>query len=150
MDEAKIDKIINQHQGDAGSLIQLLIEIQHENRWLSKEILEKVSKKLKIPLSQVQHVATFYKSLSVNPEARHEIHVCNGTGCHVRGASQLVDKVQNTLGIKPGETDAESKFSLEATTCLGCCAAGPAISVDGKLHRSMTPDKVEDMLKRYE
>ena len=147
MDKAKIDKLINQHQGDAGALVQLLLEIQHENHWLSKEILERVSKKLDVPLSKVQHVATFYKSLSVNPEARHEVHVCNGTSCHVRGSGRILGTFQDLTGIKPGEADPNLKFSLQATTCLGRCASGPAMTIDGKLHSNMTPAKTEDVLK---
>ena len=150
MDDAKIDKIINKHQGDASSLIQLLLEIQHETHWLSQEILVKVSKRLRVPLSQVQHVATFYKSLSVIPEARHEIHVCNGTGCHVRGASRLVDKVEDLIGIKAGETDPDLKFSFETVTCMGRCASGPVMVVDRKHHSKITPAKAEDVLKGYD
>ena len=147
MDEAEIDKLINKHQGDAGSLIQLLLEIQRENHWLSKEILEKVSKKLNVPLSKVQHVATFFKSLSVVPDARHEVHVCNGTSCHVRGSGRLLNAVQGATGIMPGEADPNLNFSLQATTCLGRCASGPAMTIDGKLHSNMTPAKTEDVLK---
>ena len=149
MDDAKIDKLINKHQGDAGSLIQLLLEIQHENHWLSKEVLEKVSKKLKVPLSQVQHVATFYKSLSVIPESRHEIHVCNGTGCHVRGSSRILETVKDVTGINPGETDPDLKFSLEAVTCMGRCVSGPVMVVDGKHHGKLGPSKTKDVLKGY-
>ena len=150
MDDAKIDKIINKHRGEASSLIQLLLEIQHENSWLSKEVLEKVSKKLKVPLSQVQHVATFYKAFSVIPEARHEIHVCNGTGCHIRGSSRVLDAVQDMTGIKPGETDPDLRFSLGAVTCLGCCSSGPVMVVDGKYHRKIAPTIIDDVLKSYD
>ena len=150
MDEAKIDKLINKHQGDASSLIRLLQEIQHENHWLSKEVLEKVSQKLKVPLSQVQHCATFFKSLNVAPEARHEVHICNGTSCHIRGSSRIIDAVQELTGIKPGETDPELKFSLEAVTCLGRCASGPAMVIDGKPLGRLDPAKTEDILKSYD
>ncbi len=149
MDDAKLDKIINEHQGDAGSLIHLLLEIQHENHWLSKEALEKVSLKLNVPLSKVQHCATFFKSLSVVPEARHEVHICNGTSCHIRGSSRIIDAAQELTGIKPGETDPDFKFSLESVTCMGRCASGPAMVVDGKPHGRMNPAKVEDVLKGY-
>ncbi|MBI2850867.1 MAG: NAD(P)H-dependent oxidoreductase subunit E [Chloroflexi bacterium] len=147
MDNAKIDRIIDRHAGDASSLIQVLLEIQHENDWLPKEVLEKVSKKLNVPLSRVQHVATFYKSFRVVPEGLHEIHVCNGTGCHVRGAPRLLDKVQDITGVKAGETNSDLKVSLEVVNCLGCCSSGPVMVVDGKYHSKVSPVKAEDVLK---
>ncbi len=86
MDTDRIDRIIDKHQGDASSLIQVLLEIQSEHHWLPKEALERVSERLGVPFTQVLHVATFYKAFSLVPKGRHEIHVCVGTACHVRGA----------------------------------------------------------------
>ncbi|UCG67589.1 MAG: NAD(P)H-dependent oxidoreductase subunit E [Deltaproteobacteria bacterium] len=150
MDNGKIDKIIDKYQGDAGSLIQVLLEIQSENRWLPKEALEKVSKKLKVPLNRIQHIVTFYKAFSLVPKGRHEVHVCTGTACHVRGAPRLLDSVQDLIGIRPGETDLDLKFSLETVNCLGCCALGPVMVVDGEYHGKMAPAKSEEVLKDYE
>jgi len=150
MDDDKIDKIINKYQGKASSLIQVLLEIQRENRWLPKEVLEKVSKKLKVPLSQIQHIATFYKAFSLVPRGRHEIHVCMGTACHVRGSPRILDAVHRTTGVGPGETDSDLKFSLETVNCLGCCAMGPVMVVDGKHHGKIAPAKAEDVLKNYD
>jgi NADH-quinone oxidoreductase subunit E len=147
---SKIDKIIAKYQGDAGSLIQVLLEIQRENRWLSKEALEKVSKQLKVPLNRIQHIVTFYKAFSLVPKGRHEVHVCTGTACHVRGAPRLLDSVQDLIGIRPGETDMDLKFSLETVNCLGCCALGPVMVVDGEYHGKMAPAKSEEVLKNYE
>jgi NADH-quinone oxidoreductase subunit E len=150
MDESKIDQIIDKHQGKADSLIQILLEIQSENRWLPKEALEKVGEKLQVPFSRIQHVATFYKAFSLVPKGRHEIHICMGTACHVRGAPRVLDTVQDLLGIRPGETDLDLKFSLETVNCLGCCALGPVMEVDGKYHAKMAPAKIEDVLKNYD
>ena len=150
MDHDKIDQIINKYQGDASSLIQVLLEIQSENRWLPKEVLEKVSKKLKVPLNQIQHIATFYKAFSLIPKGRHEIHICMGTACHVRGSPRLLSTVQDLIGIRPGETDLDLKFSLETVNCLGCCAAGPVMAVDGKYHGKIAPTQAEDVLKNYD
>jgi NADH-quinone oxidoreductase subunit E len=147
---SKIDKIIAKYQGDAGSLIQVLLEIQRENRWLSKEALEKVSKQLKVPLNRIQHIVTFYKAFSLLPKGRHEVHVCTGTACHVRGAPRLLDSVQDLIGIRPGETDMDLKFSLETVNCLGCCALGPVMVIDGEYHGKMAPAKSEEVLKNYE
>ena len=150
MDNGKIDKIIDKYNGDAGSLIQVLLEIQRENRWLPREALEKVSEKLNVPLSRIQHIVTFYKAFSLVPKGRHEVHVCTGTACHVRGAPRLLDSVQDFIGIRPGETDLDLKFSLETVSCVGCCALGPVMVVDGEYHGKMAPAKSEEVLKNYE
>jgi NADH-quinone oxidoreductase subunit E len=146
----KIDQIIDKYQGDSSALIQVLLEIQSENRWLPKEALDKVSKNLEVPLNQIQHVATFYKAFSLVPRGRHEIQVCMGTACHIRGAPRVLDMVQDLTGIRPGETDLDLKFSLETVNCLGCCAMGPVMVVDGKYHGKTVPAKVADVLKSYD
>jgi len=150
MDNDRIDQIIDKHQGDASSLIQILLEIQKENRWLPKEALEKVSRRLQVPLNRIQHIVTFYKAFSLVPRGRHEIHVCMGTACHVRGAPRVLDTVQDLTGIKPGETDGDLKFSLETVNCLGCCALGPVVEVDGKHHGKVAPAEIAEVLKKYE
>jgi NADH-quinone oxidoreductase subunit E len=150
MDNGKIDEIIDKYEGDSGSLIQALIEIQKEIRWLPKEALEMVSKKLDVPLNRIQHIVTFYKGFSLVPKGRHEVHVCTGTACHVRGAPRLLDSVQDLIGISPGETDMDLKFSLDTVSCVGCCALGPVMVVDGDYHGKMAPAKSEEVLKNYE
>jgi NADH-quinone oxidoreductase subunit E len=146
----KIDQIIDKYQGDSSALIQVLLEIQSENHWLPKEVLDKVSKNLEVPLNQIQHVATFYKAFSLVPRGRHQIQVCMGTACHIRGAPRVLDMVQDLTGIRPGETDLDLKFSLETVNCLGCCAMGPVMVVDGKYHGKTVPAKVADVLKSYD
>ncbi|MFZ7112381.1 MAG: NAD(P)H-dependent oxidoreductase subunit E [Desulfatiglandales bacterium] len=150
MDKDKINQIINKHEGKAKNLIHVLMELQHENHWIPKDVLEKVSEKLGVPLNRVMQVATFYKTFSLVPQGRHEVHVCMGTGCHVRGAQQILDKVQQLIGIRPGETNPDGKFSLEVGSCLGCCSLGPEIVVDGRHHSKITSDKVEEVLKSYD
>ena len=150
MENGKIDQIIDKYEGDSASLIQALLEIQSEKRWLPREVLEKVSEKLQVPLSRIQHIVTFYKGFSLVPKGRHEIHVCTGTACHVRGAPRLLDSVQNRIGIKAGETDQELKYTLETVSCVGCCALGPVMVVDGEYHGKMSPAKSEEVLKNYE
>jgi NADH-quinone oxidoreductase subunit E len=150
MDNDTIDKIIDKYQGDPGSLVQVLLEIQSKNRWLPKEALDKVAKKLKVPLNRIQHIVTFYKAFSLVPKGRHEVHVCTGTACHVRGAPRVLDRVQDLIGIRPGETDLDLKFSLETVNCLGCCALGPVMVIDGEYHGKMSPARSEEVLKNYE
>ena len=150
MDNDRIDQIIGKHQGQASSLIQVLLAIQSEKHWLPKEALGRVSEKLQVPLARIQHIATFYKAFSLVPKGQHEIHVCMGTACHVRGAMRVLDTVQDLTGIKPGETDLDFKFSLETVNCLGCCALGPVMEIDGKTHGKMAPGETADVLKNYE
>ena len=150
MDNDRIDQIIDKHQDEASSLIQVLLAIQSEIHWLPKEALERVSRKLQVPLTRIQHIATFYKAFSLVPKGRHKIHICMGTACHVRGATRILDTVKDATGIKPGETDLDLKFSLETVNCLGCCALGPVMEVDGKVHGKMSPVKTADAINTYE
>ena len=150
MDSDNIDKILDKYPSEPSSLIQVLLEIQKENRWLPKEVLRKVSKKLKVPLNRIQHIVTFYKAFSVVPKGRHEIHVCTGTACHVRGGSRILKSVQDLTGLHPGLTDEELRFSLDTVSCVGCCALGPVMVVDEDYHGKMEPAKAEDVLKSYE
>jgi NADH-quinone oxidoreductase subunit E len=150
IDNHRIDQIIENHQGEAGSLIQVLLDIQSENNWLPREALDRVSEKLKVPLSRIQHIATFYKAFSLIPKGRHEVHICMGTACHVRGAARVLDTVEDLTGIKPGETDLDFKFSLETVNCLGCCALGPVMEIDGKTHGKISPTETAGVLKNYE
>ena len=150
MDTATIDRIIGKHQGEDSSLIQVLLEIQSEYSWLPKKALERVGEKLKVPFSRIQHIATFYKAFSLVPKGRHQVHICVGTACHVRGATRVLDKVQDLTGIKPGESDTELKFSLDTVNCLGCCALGPVMEINGKTHGKLSPANTEDVINSYE
>ncbi len=151
MDKSEtIDGIIEKYRGDSGAVIHALTEIQHENHWLPREVMARVAAALAVPFSQVLQIASFYKTFSLTPKGRHEVHVCTGMTCHLRGAARLMAKMGELTGLKPGETDADSRFTLERGSCLGSCSIGPEVIVDGKHHGRMTPDKLEDVLKRYE
>jgi NADH-quinone oxidoreductase subunit E len=150
MDLETIDRIIDEHQGEASSLIQVLLEIQRENHWLPQQALERVSERLQVPISRIRHIATFYKAFSLVPKGRHEVHVCVGTACHVRGATRIIDTLQDLTGIVPGETDQDLKFSLETVNCVGCCALGPVMVVDGKAHGKLSRSEATKVMKRYE
>ena len=149
MDMNRIDQIVDKHRAEASSLIQILLDIQSENHWLPKEALERVGVRLDVPASRIQHIATFYKAFSLVPRGRHEVHICVGTACHVRGATRILDTVEEATGIKSGETDLALKFSLETVNCLGCCALGPVLEVDGTVHGKMTPIKTAEVLDAY-
>lgn len=150
MDNDRIDQIIDKHEAKASSLILILMDLQHENHWLPQEALQRVSERLQVPLSRIRQIASFYKTFSLVPTGRHEIHVCTGTSCHLRGAQEVLDTIEDVLGIKPGETAADFKFSLETVNCLGCCALGPVMEVDGTHHGRAVPTKTADVLKNVE
>ncbi len=135
---------------DKSTLIQALLEIQHENRWLSKGTLEWLSRKLDIPLTQIYNIATFYKAFSLIPQGRHSVSVCTGTACHVRGARRLLDKATETLKVKPGETSKDLRFSLNTVNCLGCCALGPVIEIDDKYYGNPSPDELKKVFSQCE
>jgi NADH-quinone oxidoreductase subunit E len=146
---AKIDRIIDRYQGHPEALIHVLMDVQRENQWLPKEALNAISRKLEVPLSRVMQIASFYKTFLLTPVARHEIHVCNGASCHLRGADRLLDSVQQLIGIRPGEMDPDAKFSLETGSCQGCCTLGPEMIIDGRHHGRISPDKAQELLKNY-
>ncbi|MCP4896396.1 MAG: NAD(P)H-dependent oxidoreductase subunit E [bacterium] len=150
MTNNRIDQIIDDHHGEASSLIQVLLDIQSEDHWLSKEALSRVSEKLDVPLRRIQHIATFYKAFSLVPKGRHEVHICMGTACHVRGAGRVLEKVEDATGIKPGETDLDLKFSLETVNCLGCCALGPVMEINGTTHGRLSAADTAKVIENYE
>jgi NADH-quinone oxidoreductase subunit E len=146
MYDDQIDQIINKYKDERGGLIQLLLDIQHELNWIPKEAIKRISEKLKIPFSQIYRVASFYTALSLKPIGRHLVRVCVGTACYVRGAPRILDSVELKLGIKSGETTSDDKFSLETVNCLGCCALGPVIELDGKYYGKLNSAKLEKIL----
>jgi NADH-quinone oxidoreductase subunit E len=150
VDDEAIERILDKHSGKNNSLVQALLEIQEKNRWIPHSALERVCEKLAVPMSRVMQIVTFHKTFSLVPKGRNEVHVCTGSACYVRGSAGLLDRVQDLIGIGPGGTDPDSRFSLETSNCLGSCNLGPEMIVGGRHHGRMTPDTVEDVLKDYE
>ncbi len=128
------------------SLLSILQNIQREWGYLPEEKLREIAVMLGMPLIDVCGVATFYKSFSLTPKGRHQIKVCLGTACHVRGANRILKEVERKLGIKSGETSEDGEFSLETVMCLGCCAIGPVVVMDDRYYGRMTTAKLESML----
>jgi len=146
----KVEALIESYSARKEQLIALLQDVQVEFNYLPQDVLIRISQKLEIPLSQVFSVATFFKAFSLKPRGRHTVTICLGTACHVRGGQRLVDKMERVYCLKPGETSEDEKFTLETANCLGCCALGPVMVVDGKYESQMTPDKLDKVLKKYE
>ncbi len=128
------------------SLIQVLLDAQERDAWLSPSVLSGVSEALGVPLSRVYHVATFYGAFSLVPRGRHEISVCMGTACHVRGAPGLLERVKRRIGIAPGHTTPDRTYSLRTVNCLGCCALGPVFEMDGEYHSGLSEKELDALL----
>ena len=133
--------------GSNETLLSVLQDIQAKYGYLPEEKLIETSKTLDMPLIDVYGVATFYKSFSLTPRGRHQVKVCLGTACHVRGANRIGKEIERKLAIGPGETSEDGEFSLETVMCLGCCAIGPVVVIDGKYYGQVTPTKVESILR---
>jgi NADH-quinone oxidoreductase subunit E len=144
-----VEKILNKYQNEKTALIQILLDIQAQNHWLSKPALIWVSARLGVPWSQIYHIATFYKAFSLIPRGRHLVQVCLGTACQVRGGPRVLEKVMEVLKIKPGETDQEQKFTLDTVNCLGCCALGPVVAVDKDYYSNPSVEQFKQIAASY-
>jgi len=148
-DMARMDAIIDGYQGKTSGLTTILQDIQDEYNYLPPQAMERVAEKMGLPLSQVLHVATFYKAFSLEPRGKHLITVCLGTACHVRGGARLVEQAERLLKIRAGGTTPDLQFTLETVNCVGSCALGPVMIVDGEYYGKMASSKVERVLKKY-
>ncbi|MHB8763725.1 MAG: NADH-quinone oxidoreductase subunit NuoE family protein [Deferrisomatales bacterium] len=144
----RVDQIIDGYGANKEKLVQILLDVQDEQRWLPKDVLHRVSQRLEVPLAYVYNVATFYKHFSLVPKGRHSLAVCVGTACHVRGAEKLVDRVTQAVGVKPGDTTRDEKFSVTTVNCLGCCALGPVMVADEEYLTNPTAKQLEDLVER--
>ena len=146
----KIEALIGSYVEKKEQLISLLQDIQVEFNYIPQDVLIKISQTLELPLSQVFSVATFFHAFSLKPRGRHTVTVCLGTACHVKGGQRIVDKIARDFGLVPGETTADERFTFETANCLGCCALGPVVVIDGKYESQVNPEKFEKILKKYE
>ena len=146
IDDARV--ILAGHTNGESSLLAMLEEVQGRHRYLPRAVLILISERLDIPLSQVYSVATFYNAFSLEPKGRHRVQVCTGTACHVRGAMQVLDRLETQLGIQAGQTSADLEYTLETVNCLGACALGPVVVANGSYSRHMTASQVDRLLRR--
>ncbi len=147
----QIEQIINRHSydGDRIDLVGILHEVNSAWRYLPREALELVAEELQMPLSRLYGMATFYRSFNLEPRGEHEIHVCLGTACHVRGGERILDRLSDKLGIGPGKTTANRKFTLTRVNCVGACALGPLVVIDQRYYGRLDPLKAERLLEEY-
>lgn len=144
--EEKVKVIIQRYGNDKSYVIPILQDIQREFNYLPREALDALCSILGVSQSLVYHLATFYRAFSLTPMGKHRLTVCMGTACHVRGAPQIADHLERTLGIKLGETSKDLEYSLETVNCLGACALGPILVVDDEYHGQMTIAKTGKVL----
>ena len=145
----RIDEIINKYKSKKGILIPILNEIQTEIGFLPVVALKKVSKALNIAEKEVYGVATFYSFFSLTPRGKTTIRVCLGTACFVKGGKKIVDRIEKELGISPGETTEDRKYSLQVNRCLGACGISPVMVVKDKIYRRVKPNEAIDIIKTY-
>ncbi|OPL13670.1 MAG: hypothetical protein AVO38_03000 [delta proteobacterium ML8_D] len=144
-----IEKIIKFHEGEKGSLIPILQDVQREYGYISEEAVAAIAKDVKISEHEIYGVATFYAQFRFTKPGDHLIKVCVGTACHVRGGEQIMEMVEKTLNIKSGETTPDSIFSLERVACMGCCALAPVMVIDNKIYVNVTSPAVDNILSQY-
>lgn len=143
-----IENVLKKHKGKPGALIPALEEIQAVTGYLPESVQRRVARGLNVPLSQVYGVVTFYSFFTMKPRGKHQIRVCLGTACHVRGAKRNIDQLKKSLGIEVGECTEDRKFGLELVRCLGACGLAPVMVMDDKTHKQVKQAQIEQILKQ--
>ena len=144
-----ISKVINHHGTNREALVEILRDLSQEAGYLTPEALETVGAQLNLPASEVYSVASFYSMINTQPHGKHVIRFCEDAPCHVAGGQAVWDTLEQTLGIKFGETTPDDQWTLMPTSCLGLCAVGPVMMVDNDVYGNLTPEKIPEILARY-
>jgi NADH-quinone oxidoreductase subunit E len=148
--EGFVQAIIGRYEGDPGMLIPIMQDLQAEYGYLPPEELKRLSQDLGVPLTRVYGVAMFYASFRLVPKGRHEVTLCMGTVCYLKGAPRISEAICTEYGIQPGGTTADRLFTLQAVNCVGACALAPVMIVDGKYYDGVTPDSALDALREMD
>jgi NADH-quinone oxidoreductase subunit E len=148
MDDAKLKDIVDRHDRDPSALLSILMDIQKEERWLPREVLKTLSTEIHVPMARIYALATFFSAFSLTPRGKHLCTVCMGTACHVRGAPKLVEQIERDFSLKSGGTTPDMHLTLETVNCVGACALGPLVIVDGEYHGNMTSTKMDKVMKK--
>jgi len=146
----KIHQIIEHYDSNPENLLMILQDITHLYNYVPPEVIPLLQEKLRVNESLIYSVATFYKTISLEPRGKHIIHVCTGTACHILGAGKIMDAFKEKLEIKEGQTTKDGMFSLEGVRCIGCCASGPVLTVDKQIHGGLDRSKALGILAAYE
>jgi NADH-quinone oxidoreductase subunit E len=147
MSNEVLERILKGRRSQPQQLVEVLQDVQETFGYIAQDVMTTVSSELGVPLIEVSRVANFYKAFSLKPRGRHVLTVCMGTACHVRGALRMLDEVEGQLGIEPGETTKDGLFTLQRVNCLGACALGPVVVLDGRYHGKMTPGKLRRLIQ---
>lgn len=145
---ARIETILTSLPAERRHLVLFLHRVQKEFGYVPGEALRAAADYFAVPPAEVYGLATFYSAFRLKPGCRHELTVCLGTACHVRGADDLVERFSRLLGVKPGEEDPEKSVALRTVNCLGCCALAPVVVVDGQYRGRVEPDRVEEIVEK--
>lgn len=144
-----LERAFERYRGQPGALIPLLQEAQEIYGYLPADILQEIARRLKIPFSQVFGVATFYAQFHLKPRGRNIIRVCQGTACHVRGASRVFEAVSQALGVGRNETTPDLRFTLETVACLGSCGLAPVMMINEDTYGRLVPENISEILEKY-
>jgi NADH-quinone oxidoreductase subunit E len=150
LDLNPLEAIVEEFKGQKGVLIPVLQRAQGVYGYLPREVLETISDRMGVPLSQVYGVATFYSQFYLEPRGRHIIRQCDGTACHVRGAAKIIRAVEKELGIKAGETTPDYRVTYEVVYCLGSCGLSPVAQVDGEVVGRLVPERMLEIVRSLE
>jgi len=142
-----LERILVDRRSQPQQLLEALQDVQEAFGYISEEAMRTISAELGVPVMEVYRAANYYKAFSLTPRGRHVLTVCMGTACHVRGASRMIDEVEGQLGLTPGQTTEDGMFTLECVNCLGACALGPVVVLDGQYHGKMTPNKLRTLIQ---
>ncbi len=145
----KLNEIIEEYKDTKGALIPVLQDAQEMFGYLSKDVMVRIGRGLKLPLSQIYGVVTFYSQFYLTPHGKYTVRVCRGTACHVQGAKKILSTIKNITGLKEGETSQDLKFTFETVACLGACALSPVMMVNKDYFGKMTPKKATTILNQY-
>jgi NADH-quinone oxidoreductase subunit E len=145
-----VKEVLTEAQKKRGILIHAFQSIQKEYNYLPEEVLNALAKKLNIPLSEVYSTASFYKHFYFKPRGRNVVCVCVGTACHVRGSKKVLEKIEESFGIKEGETAADMSVTLETVGCVGCCGLAPVVTVNEEVVGDLSPKRVDEIIKMVE
>jgi NADH-quinone oxidoreductase E subunit len=144
-----MEKYLNDFSTDQKELIHILHRAQAEYGYVPPDAISAIASHLKVSESEIYGVLTFYNAFSLEPRGENVVTVCMGTACHVRGGPQIVEEFERKLGVEVSQTTPDKKFTLETVNCLGCCAIGPVVVVNGKYYSQITVKKIEAILKEY-
>ena len=147
--EKQLRELIAAHKNIKGALMPVLQQAQDIYGYLPVEVQKIIAEGLEIPLEEVYGVVTFYGQFSLNPKGKYQIAVCMGTACYVKGAGQILERIEQKLSIETGGVTADGKFSLDATRCLGACGLAPVLTVNGEVYGRLVPADVDRILEKY-